>query len=79
MLYHIVVTNPSSAQVLHYMQSNRVRILVLGDSLMRQLHARLVHMFRGTLNPVDYRIGGLARYAVCSAGDSFSIFEKCGS
>lgn len=63
-------------QVLHYLQGNRVRILVLGDSLMRQLHARLVHMFRGTPQPIDHRIGGMARYAVCRAGDSFTIFEK---
>ena len=64
------------SQVLHNLQSNRVRILVMGDSIMRQLHVRLAHMFRGSAQAVDYRVGGLARYAVCRAGDSFTVLEQ---
>ena len=63
-----------ATQVLHYMQSNRVRLLVVGDSLQKQLHARLAHMFRGTRAPiVDYRIPAAARYSLCRAADSFAI------
>lgn len=63
----------TASQVLHYLQANRVRVLVIGDSLQRQLHARLAAMFRGAATPVDYRIAGLARYSLCRAGDAFSL------
>lgn len=52
-------------------------MLVVGDSLQRQLHARLVHMFRGSSHPVDYRIAGLARYSLCRAGDAFRLDSGC--
>jgi len=54
-----------------------MRVLVVGDSLQRQLHARLVHMFRGSAHPVDYRIAGLARYSLCRAGDAFRLDSGC--
>ena len=71
---------PARAQVLHYLQGNRVRVLVIGDSLMRQLHGRLVHMFRGSGPPVvDYHVSGLVRYALCGAGDSLTVADGCAS
>lgn len=38
---------------------------VVGDSLMRQLYSRLVHMMRGHSRVVDYKMHTHAAYAVC--------------
>ncbi len=55
-------------------------MLVVGDSLMRQLHARLVAMFRGAAPPImDVHVSGLLRYALCRAGDSLAIADGCDS
>jgi hypothetical protein len=46
----------SAAQVLRHLQATRTRLLVAGDSMQKQLHGRIVHMFRGTRHPIDNRI-----------------------
>ncbi len=40
-------------------------ILVVGDSLMRQLYSRLVHMLRGHRRVFDYKMHTHAAYSVC--------------
>lgn len=40
-------------------------ILVLGDSLMRQLYSRLVHMLRGHHRVFDYKMHTHAAYSIC--------------
>ena len=54
-------------QVLHFLQSNRVRVLVMGDSLQKQLHGRLMHMFRGSRRPIDMRIFAMVSALLCHA------------
>ena len=41
--------------MLHHLQAGRARVLVMGDSMMKQLHSRLVHMFRGSTRVFDYK------------------------
>ena len=43
-------------QVLQHLQRTRTRLLVVGDSMQKQLHGRIVHMFRGSRHPIDNRI-----------------------
>ena len=51
--------------MLDFLQSNQMDILVAGDSMMRQLFVRLVHMMRGSLRVLDYHIHTPASYSVC--------------
>mmetsp|Transcript_4695 Transcript_4695/g.13492 ORF Transcript_4695/g.13492 Transcript_4695/m.13492 type:complete len:605 (-) Transcript_4695:890-2704(-) len=46
-------------------------ILVLGDSLMRQLYSRLVHMLRGHHRVFDYKMHTHAAYSICKEADAF--------
>jgi hypothetical protein len=43
-------------QVLQHLQRTRTRLLVVGDSMQKQLHGRIVHMFRGSRHPIDNRV-----------------------
>lgn len=52
------------AQVLGFLQERSMDVLVAGDSMMRQLFIRLVHMMRGVKRPLDYHIHTHASYAV---------------
>ena len=52
------------AQVLNFLQGGNMDILVAGDSMMRQLYIRLVHMMRGSRRVLDYHIHTHANYAV---------------
>jgi hypothetical protein len=45
-----------TVQVLQNLQRTRTRILVVGDSMQKQLHGRIIHMFRGSRHPIDNRI-----------------------
>lgn len=55
-------------QVLDFLQGGDMDILVAGDSMMRQLYIRLVHMMRGSRRVLDYHIHTHANYAVsCKA------------
>lgn len=55
-------------QVLHFLQANRARIFVVGDSLQKQLHTRLVHMFRGSTRIIDYRCVTVAEAHAVTGG-----------
>lgn len=63
----------SAVEVLQYLQSNQARVLVMGDSIQKEMHSRLIHMFRGSSRVIDYRILAMARYALCRRADSFSV------
>ncbi len=54
-------------QVLDWLQRGKMDILVAGDSMMRQLYIRLVHMMRGSRRVLDYHIHTHANYAVRAA------------
>lgn len=43
-------------QVLQHLQRTRTRLLLVGDSMQKQLHGRIVHMFRGSRHPIDNRV-----------------------
>ncbi len=51
-------------QVLDFLQDGSMDVLVAGDSMMRQLYIRLVHMMRGAPRVLDYHIHTHANYAV---------------
>jgi hypothetical protein len=52
---------------------------VVGDSLMRQLFSRLVHMMRGHSRIIDYKMHTHASYTVCQVPHPllFSTFCLC--
>ena len=60
-------------QVLQYLQAEQMDILVAGDSMMRQLYVRLVHMMRGARRVLDYHIHTPASYSVCAEADRFRM------
>ena len=51
-------------QVLGFLQDSKMDVLVAGDSMMRQLYIRLVHMMRGANRVLDYHIHTHANYKV---------------
>ena len=59
--------------MLQYLQSEQMDILVAGDSMMRQLYVRLVHMMRGARRVLDYHIHTPASYSVCAEADHFRM------
>lgn len=60
-------------QVLDFLQANQMDILVVGDSMMRQLFVRLVHMMRGARRVMDYHIHTSASYSICEQVDHFTM------
>jgi len=60
-------------QLLQYLQGEQMDILVAGDSMMRQLYVRLVHMMRGARRVLDYHIHTPGSYSVCAEADRFRI------
>ena len=60
-------------QVLDFLQGEQMDILIAGDSMMRQLFVRLVHMMRGAQRVVDYHIHTPASYSVCAQADRFTM------
>ena len=62
-----------SPQVLQYLQAEQMDILVAGDSMMRQLYVRLVHMMRGAHRVLDYHIHTPGSYSVCAEADRFRM------
>jgi hypothetical protein len=52
---------------------------VLGDSLMRQLFSRLVHMMRGHARVVDYKMHTHASYSVCQVPLPCNLAAHIGS
>jgi hypothetical protein len=67
------------SQVLQYLQAEQMDILVAGDSMMRQLYVRLVHMMRGARRVLDYHIHTPAdrfRMSPVNANRSVESFKK---
>ena len=60
-------------QVLEFLQAEQMDILVAGDSMMRQLFVRLVHMMRGAPRVLDYHIHTPASYSICAQADRFTM------
>ena len=60
-------------QVLQFLQAEQMDILVAGDSMMRQLYVRLVHMMRGARRVLDYHIHTPGSYSVCAEADRFRM------
>ena len=61
------------SQLLQYLQGEQMDILVAGDSMMRQLYVRLVHMMRGARRVLDYHIHTPGSYSVCAEADRFRM------
>jgi len=60
-------------EVLDFLQGQKMDILVAGDSMMRQLYIRMVHMMRGARRVLDYHIHTHANYGVCQESDRFKM------
>lgn len=60
-------------QILHYLHSRGIPILVTGDSMMRQFFLRLVMMIRGQKHLLDYHVHAHGYYAVCPEADVFRL------
>lgn len=56
---------------------HRETLQVLGDSLMRQLFSRLVHMLRGHSRAVDYKMHTHASYSICQVLAFSTIVHPC--
>ena len=56
------------SEVLEYYQGGNVDIMVVGDSFIRQLFVRLVHLFRGQASPFPLRYNSF--YSVRSSAIS---------
>jgi hypothetical protein len=63
----------SRSQVLRYLGSRGSRLVVIGDSMMRQLFLRLVFMMRGQQRLLDYHLHTHAQYLVCNEADAFRL------
>lgn len=61
------------SQVLRYLGIRGSPIVVIGDSMMRQLFLRLVFMMRGQQRLLDYHLHTHAQYLVCNEADAFRL------
>lgn len=61
------------AQVIAVLEKNNAPLVVLGDSMMRQVYIRLVMMMRGQQRLLDYKILTNAQYLACPEADAFRI------
>jgi len=60
-------------EILESFQGASTDIMIVGDSFLRQLFVRLLHLMRGQERVVDYKIHTHASYATCDAADSFVV------
>lgn len=63
----------SRKEVLDFLQGSNMDIVVAGDSMMRQLYIRMIHMMRGARRVLDYHIHTHATYSVCNEADRFRM------
>ncbi len=69
----LMMIGRACSQLLQYLQGEQMDILVAGDSMMRQLYVRLVHMMRGARRVLDYHIHTPGSYSVCAEADRFRM------
>lgn len=60
-------------EVVDFLQDGKMDIVVAGDSMMRQLYIRLIHMMRGARRVLDYHIHTHATYNLCHEADRFRM------
>jgi len=60
-------------QVMATLEDINAPLVVIGDSMMRQLFLRLVMMMRGQERLLDYRLHTHAQYLLCEDRDAFRI------
>ncbi|KAH7623878.1 hypothetical protein NADE_008693 [Nannochloris sp. 'desiccata'] len=66
-------TPMTRGQIMATLEGINAPLVVIGDSMMRQLFLRLVMMMRGQERLLDYRLHTHAQYLLCDDRDAFRI------
>lgn len=71
-------TEMTRGQLMSVLERINAPLVVMGDSMMRQLYLRLVLMMRGQHRTLDYKMHTHAMYHTCDEADAFRISRNNG-